>query len=179
MEWEDRIDIADEEKEGSIDLAICFSVWRKGETKIQDDLLVEKLKGLPRSYILFLEKYDGLSIDSIVLYGEAIIGFHDIRKLVSRWEKYNELAPYFVIGEDAAGDPIAIKRSSGEIYLIEKPGLSSAVKLADDFDDFMGEVLFGPSYGRLYAGVTNVDTEWSRYLKSKRWLGQTTHENNQ
>lgn len=169
MYWEERLRVAIREKNKSAPLAISFDAWEKEDQKIHDDLVFEKVDELPKEYIKFLEIFDGLSVDSIVLYGEAHIGLYDIRELWRRWSKYSELAPFMVIGEHSSGEPIVIDRRNGSVLLLELPDLESFFKIADDFESFMDCVILGSSYDRLYPGESGVATEWKSYLINKGW----------
>lgn len=152
----------DEDK--SLDEIISFADTGMDEEFI--NRLRERYPFLPDVLFDCYRITDGFEIFSIVFYGSGATIFGD----------FDWLIQYSSYAFDIKGYPFA-KEPSGEVYWIDEKGNVHFFTdlpyedniLANSFEDFMNETMFGPLFGSQYVLGTESEDPWLQLLTRLGW----------
>jgi hypothetical protein len=175
--------LKEKEKKGDYDKDIYYidalfpepTKWGTGEL----DKIVEQYPYLPKSYLEFIKEFDDLSLSFVSFYGSKHIvtpglnpvwnlGLADYIEELSEYTnrfKYD----YFPFGKDANGSVFAFNRKKEVVYFNIDDYLfeQEPIKLANNFEEFVGECLLGNRYPEFeyIQGNTYYD-----FLQSLGWV---------
>jgi len=137
----------------------------KGCNKIYLQTIIKKYPWIHKSYLKFLELFNGGEYDDIRLLGDENCKNGSILETARIFSSFS--VDKIPIAKDSAGDVFWLDKD-GKIYWISIENIgdqSSSTFIAKNFEDFMDSFCLGKKFREHYG-----DNEWTEFLKSQHWI---------
>ena len=140
--------------------------WQDGEI----DKILKSYSYVPNSYIEFIKEFDGLGLTFCIFHSSEKTNIRPIFGEIEELSQYTDCfkAEYFPFAADGGGGIFAFNKKQeiilyeGGDYEFERPE-----KIADSFEEFVGECLMGK---RMAEFDTTEDNKYYDFIKSLGWV---------
>lgn len=136
------------EKEGYngryfVDINYESPKWQSDE--IED--IIRPHPWLPKSYIGFIKEFDNLGLAFVSFYGSKGVNGIPLKEELAYWREEGLSENYFPFGKDPAGGVFTFNKSGEVIWFLDDDyEFENPQKIADTFEEFVGECLMGKRY---------------------------------
>jgi len=166
MNWKDKFTIVSSGIDTNEDIEQDFFIKGKGAPYEFISKLKAEYPFVTEDYIQFLEMTDGADIAQC-----RFLESNNYDSIAPQYGGTYSKERWMPIGYEAGGDPILL-HNSGKIALGEgKSNKESFIYLAENFSDFLCEVIMGPRYASIFRIVQDkYDEFYAEELEEDPWL---------
>lgn len=126
-----------------IDINYDESRWKSGEI----ESIIRPYLWIPESYVRFIKEFDNLGLSFVVFFGSEDLNGIPLVKELQYWREEGLSEDYFPFGKDAGGSIFTFNKNS-EVLRFDAHDYELKIpeKIADSFEEFVGECLMGKRY---------------------------------
>ncbi len=148
-----------------IDALYLESKWQENEL----ESILKSYPFVPESYIKFIKEFDGSIISFVSFYGSKKSSrFGHLFDAILELQEYGFSDEYFPFAKDPAGSVFAIAKDGSILYFdIDDYKFENPEKLANSFEEFIGECVLGKRYKKFDSIENNI---YYDFLKSLGWV---------
>lgn len=145
-----------------IDITFEENKWKTGEL----EKVVKRYPFLPQSYIDFIRKYDSLGLAWVTFFGSEGANIIPLRKKIEDLKDVIK-GEYFPFAKLPSGSLYAFNLKGEVLYFMREDfNFKKPMKIADTFEELVGECILGKRYPEFEDIENNAFYE---FLKKQGW----------